>query len=48
MIGSLVFVFLFGTILGFLVKYKPKSVGIIGAMSIHAAYNLIILGVLTV
>ena len=48
MTGSLIFVFLFGTILGFLVKYKPKSVGIIGAMSIHAAYNLIILGVLTI
>ena len=48
MTGALIFAFLFGAILGFLVKYKPKSVGIIGAMSIHAAYNLIILGVLTV
>lgn len=43
--GSLAFAFIFGLILAFLVKYKPKTVGLPGAVAIHFVYNAFVLGI---
>lgn len=43
--GSLLFAFMFGVILSFLVVFKPKIVGIPGAIAIHFVYNAFVLGI---